>query len=165
MPPPPIHFSSIAHIPTTYPPPPLPPFPTPTPSPPYPIRNLNPNRRPKTNPHFPHISAIRHPHPPSLASHSSQTISFQELYKRNVLSKTEESGSTSSDSTAKPVGVAAASGVLPLEAIRQSLSQLRPTAPNKQTNEGNLFYFTFMILRKLEIETCGLTCAGTPDDD
>ncbi|KAL2554888.1 S15/NS1 [Forsythia ovata] len=72
----------------------------------------------------------------SPSSHSGQPISFQELYKRNVLSKTEESGSTSSDLTAKPVGAAAAGGVLPFEAIRQSLSQLRSTAPNRQTNSG-----------------------------
>ncbi|KAL2479977.1 Mitochondrial/choloroplast ribosomal protein S15 [Abeliophyllum distichum] len=62
-------------------------------------------------------------------SHSRKPISFQELYKRNVLSKTEEFGSTSLDSTAKPVGAAANGGVLPFKAIHHSLSQLWSTAP------------------------------------
>ncbi|KAL2551564.1 uncharacterized protein Fot_05183 [Forsythia ovata] len=47
-----------------------------------------------------------------------------------------ESSSTSSYPTAKPVGAAAAGGVLPFKAIHQSLSQLRSTIPNRQINAG-----------------------------
>ncbi|KAL2504466.1 S15/NS1 [Abeliophyllum distichum] len=78
-----------------------------------PNRSQNPRKTlsfskstPQTPPFKISSSAVQPPSSSAASppSHTGQPISFQELYKRNVLSKTEESGSTSSDSTAKPVG-------------------------------------------------------------
>lgn len=72
----------------------------------------------------------------SPSSHSGKPLSFEELYKRNVLPKTEESGSGSSDSTAKPAGAATAGGKLSFDAIRESIRQLRSNSPIRQTDSG-----------------------------
>ncbi|CAI9766370.1 unnamed protein product [Fraxinus pennsylvanica] len=78
------------------------------------------------------LSEFRH-RAASPSSHSGQPI---KLYKRNVLPKTEESGSGSSDSTAKHAGAAAPGGKLAFEAFRESIRQLRSNSPIRQTDSG-----------------------------
>lgn len=66
-------------------------------------------------------SSVPPPSPTSSSSASSQTISFQELYKRNVIEKRDEGNNKS--------------GKLPFEAIRESLRQLRESKTNRPQND------------------------------
>ncbi|KAL2506946.1 uncharacterized protein Fot_30593 [Forsythia ovata] len=63
-------------------------------------------------------------------SHSGQPISFQKLYKRNILSKTEESGYTSLDLTVKPVGASVAGGALPSRQFARASISCGPLSSN-----------------------------------
>ncbi|KAF8409024.1 hypothetical protein HHK36_005096 [Tetracentron sinense] len=71
-------------------------------------------------------SAAPLPDETSSSSSSSQTISFQELYKRNVIGKGEEVNTG--------VGTGK-SGKLSFEAIRESLRQLRSSTGNQNMND------------------------------
>ncbi|KAI3463445.1 hypothetical protein Pfo_020108 [Paulownia fortunei] len=59
---------------------------------------------------------------------SSSTISLQELYKRNVISKADDTSTSDSPTETPSVGLAAG-GKLSVEAIRANLRQLKPTTP------------------------------------
>ncbi|KAJ8772659.1 hypothetical protein K2173_027836 [Erythroxylum novogranatense] len=79
------------------------------------------------------------PPPPSSDPNAPQQVSFQELYRRNMMAKSENVGATneSSSSSSNDVSNKPVSGVLTFDIIRESLRSLRQRRSENSENVNN----------------------------